>query len=295
MSKEQLDFILKVSAENPPPANATPPQLREWFEAINAQTPIAEGAMIETISVGPCSAELIRLPGGDESRLVIYYHGGGFLFGSPRSHRTIATHLAKASGATVLSVDYRLAPEHPAPVAHEDSLAAYRWALNKGYAPGRIALTGDSAGGNLALATAVRARETGLALPSSIALMSPALDLAGDGASHRTNADAPLVNRQLADIFTAVYVGPGDPRSPAVTPLNANLAGLPPVLVHVGSWELLFDDSVTVVERIKAAGGSAKLKVWEGMCHSWQLFAPMLEEGMASIEETGDFVRRHAA
>lgn len=295
MSKEQLDFILKISAENPPPANATPPQLREWFEAINAQTPIAEGAMIETISVGPCSAELIRLPGGDESRLVIYYHGGGFLFGSPRSHRTIATHLAKASGAAVLSVDYRLAPEHPAPTAHDDCLAAYRWALGAGYTPSGIALTGDSAGGNLALATAVRARDAGLALPSSIALMSPALDLAGDGQSHRTNADAPLVNRQLADLFTAAYVGPGDPRSSAVTPLNSDLANLPPVLVHVGSWELLFDDSVTVVERIKAAGGRAELKVWEGMCHSWQLFAPMLEEGMASIEETGAFVRRHAA
>ena len=295
MSKEQLDFILQISAENPPPANASPPQLREWFEAINAQTPIADGAMIETISVGPCPAELIRLPGGDESRLVIYYHGGGFLFGSPRSHRTIATHLAKASGATVLSVDYRLAPEHPAPTAHDDSLAAYRWALDAGYAPGRISLTGDSAGGNLALATAVRARDAGLALPSSIALMSPALDLAGDLGSHTTNADAPLVNRQLADLFTAVYVGPGDPRSPSVTPLNADMANLPPVLVHVGSWELLFDDSVTVVERIKAAGGSAELKVWEGMCHSWQLFAPMLEEGMASIVEAGDFVRRHAA
>jgi len=135
MSKEQLDFILKISAENPPPANATPPQLREWFEAINAQTPIAGGAMIETISVGPCSAELIRLPGGDETRLVIYYHGGGFLFGSPRSHRTIATHLAKASGASVLSVDYRLAPEHPAPTAHDDSLAAYRWALGPAMHP----------------------------------------------------------------------------------------------------------------------------------------------------------------
>ncbi|UJW84215.1 alpha/beta hydrolase [Devosia sp. SL43] len=295
MSKQQLDFILKLSAENPPPANATPPQLREWFEAINAQTPIAEGAMIETISVGPCSAELIRLPGGDESRLVIYYHGGGFLFGSPRSHRTIATHLAKASGATVLSVDYRLAPEHPAPTAHDDSLAAYRWALDAGYAPGRISLTGDSAGGNLALATAVRARDAGLALPSSIALMSPALDLAGDLASHTTNADAPLVNRPLADLFTAAYVGPGDPRSPSVTPLSSNLANLPPVLVHVGTWELLFDDSVTVVERIKASGGRAELKVWEGMCHSWQLFAPMLEEGMASINEAGAFVRRHAA
>jgi len=295
MSKEQLDFILKISAENPPPANATPPQMREWFEAINAQTPIAEGAMIETISVGPCPAELIRLSGGDESRLVIYYHGGGFLFGSPRSHRTIATHLAKASGVTVLSVDYRLAPEHPAPTAHDDAYAAYLWALDHGYAPASVVLSGDSAGGNLALAAAVRARDNGVQLPGCLVLMSPALDLASDGESHRSLADAPLVNRDLMALFNMVYVGAGDLRSPDVTPFYGDVSGLPPVLVHVGSWELLRDDSITIAERINAAGGNAELKVWEGMCHSWQLFAPMLEEGMASIEEAGAFVRRHAA
>ena len=295
MSKEQLDFILKISAENPPAANASPPQLREWFETINAQTPIAEGAMIETISVGPCPAELIRLPGGDESRLVIYYHGGGFLFGSPRSHRTVATHLAKASGATVLSVDYRLAPEHPAPTAHDDAYAAYLWSLEHGYAPASVVLSGDSAGGNLALAVAVRARDSGVQLPACLVLMSPALDLASEGESHRTMADAPLVNRDLMGLFNMVYVGAGDLRSPKVTPFYGDVSGLPPVLVHVGSWELLRDDSVTIAARINASGGSAELKVWEGMCHSWQLFAPMLEEGMASIQEAGDFVRRHAA
>ena len=295
MSKQQLDFILKLSAENPPPANATPPQMREWFEAINAQTPIADGAMIETISLGPCPAELIRLPDSDESKLVIYYHGGGFLFGSPRSHRTIATHLAKASGATVLSVDYRLAPEHPAPTAHDDAYAAYLWALDHDYAPDSIVLSGDSAGGNLALAAAVRARDSDVPLPSCLVLMSPALDLASDGESHRTLADAPLVNRELMGLFNAVYVGAGDLRSPKVTPFYGDLSGLPPVLVHVGSWELLRDDSITLADRITATGGSAELKVWEGMCHSWQLFAPMLEEGMASIEEAGAFMRRHAA
>jgi acetyl esterase/lipase len=295
MSKEQLAFILKMSAESPPPAQPTPAQMRAWFEAANARTPAAEGAMIESVSIGPCEAELIRFPGGDARRLVIYYHGGGFMFGSPRTHRMITTHLARTSGATVLSVDYRLAPEHSAPTAHDDCYAAYLWALNNGYAPEAVALSGDSAGGNMALAAAVRARDAGISMPACLVLMSPALDLAHDGESHRTLADAPIVNRDTAGWFNRVYAGDGDLRSSKVTPFYSDVSGLPPVLIHVGTWELLRDDSITISARINAAGGQAELKVWDGMCHSWQMFAPMLEEGMASIEEAGDFVRRHIA
>ncbi|MBD1549640.1 alpha/beta hydrolase [Roseibium aggregatum] len=293
MSKEQLDFILQVSAENPPPENAGPAEMRVWFEAINEQTPIAEGAMIENLSVGPCGAEMIRMPDTRPGQLLIFYHGGGFLFGSPRSHRVIASNLARASGAAVLRVDYRLAPEHPAPAAHDDCHAAYRWALDQGYAPSSIALCGDSAGGNMALATAVRARDEGLPLPACVVLMSPALDLADDGDSHRSVVDAPLLTPELMGLFNMIYIGDGDRRSPTVTPFYSDMAGLPPVLVHVGSWEILHDDSITIAERISAAGGTAELKIWDGMVHSWQLFAPMLDEGMASIDEAGAFVKKH--
>ena len=121
MSKAQLEFILGISAQNPPPENATPGMMRDWFEAINAQTPIADGSMIERVSAGPCGGDMIRRAETDERRLVIYYHGGGFFFGSSRSHRVIASHLARASGVGVLAADYRLAPENPAPVAHSPS------------------------------------------------------------------------------------------------------------------------------------------------------------------------------
>lgn len=291
MSIQQLDFILQISAQNPPPQGG-PVEMRAWFEAINAQTPVADGIMIERVPAGPAGGDLIRLGESDDKRLVIYFHGGGFLFGSSRSHRVVASNLARASGCAVLAADYRLAPEHPAPTAHDDAFAVYRWALDRGYAPERIALSGDSAGGNLALATAVRARDAGLPLPGAIMLMSPALDLADDLDSHRSVADAPLVTPQLMELFNTLYIGAGDRRSPAVTPLHGDLSGLPPILVHVGSWELLRDDSVEVVNRVNAAGGAAELKVWEGMCHSWQLFAPMLDEGMASIEEAGEFLRQ---
>jgi acetyl esterase/lipase len=290
MSQEQLNVILEISAQNPPPQGG-PADMRAWFEAINAQTPVADGIMIERVAAGPAGADLLRLADSDESGLIVYFHGGGFLFGSSRSHRVVASNLARASGCAVLAADYRLAPEHPAPAAHDDALAVYRWALDRGYAPGRIALTGDSAGGNLAIGTAIRARDAGLPMPGALMLMSPALDLADDLGSHRSVADAPLVTPQLMELFNTLYVGGGDRRSPAVNPLHADLSDLPPTLVHVGSWELLRDDSIAVVERINAAGGKAELKVWDGMCHSWQLFAPMLDEGMASIEEAGAFLR----
>jgi monoterpene epsilon-lactone hydrolase len=293
MSKAQLDFILDISSQNPPPENATPAMMREWFEGINAQTPIADGSMIERVPAGPCGGDLIRREETDERRLVIYYHGGGFFFGSSRSHRVIATHLARTSGAAVLAADYRLAPEHPAPAAHDDAFAVYKWALAQGYDSSAIALTGDSAGGNLALSVAVRAKKEGLPQPGALVLMSPALDLASVGDSHHSVTDAPLLTPGLMQLFNAVYVGAGDRKSELVTPFYSDFTGLPPTLVQVGSWEILRDDSVTVVERLKAAGVSAELKVFDGMVHSWQLFAPMLDEGMQSIEEAGSFLREH--
>lgn len=292
MSKEQLDFMLQLSAQFPPPQGG-PAEMRAWFEMINAQTPIADGSMIERVTSGPAGGDLIRLPGCDDSRLIIYYHGGGFLFGSSRSHRVVASHLARASGCAVLAADYRLAPEHPAPIANDDAFAVYRWALDRGYPASHVALCGDSAGGNLAIGAAIRARDAGLPLPAALMLMSPALDLADELESHRAPSDAPLVTPELMELFNSVYLQGGDRRAPAVNPLHADLSGLPPTLVHVGSWELLVDDSKEVVARLGAVGGKAELKVWEGMCHSWQLWAPMLDEGMASIEEAGTFLRRH--
>ena len=291
MSKQQLDFILRMSAENPPPDQATPDQLRSWFEAANAATPVAADCHIERVPCGPAGGDLIHPFGGDETKLIIYYHGGGFVFGSSRSHRVIATNLARVAGCPVLAADYRLAPEYPAPVAHDDAFAVYQWALNKAAAPVKIALAGDSAGGNLALATAVRARMAADRLPQAVVLMSPALDLASEGDSHRSVVDAPLLTPQLMGLFNACYIGGGDLKSAAVTPFYADFTGLAPTLVHVGTREILRDDSVTVVERLKLAGVQAELKIWDGMCHSWQLFAPMLDEGMASIDEAGAFIK----
>ncbi len=295
MSKAQLDAILQLAAEAPPPADPSPDAMRAWFEAINAQTPLAQGVEIEAVSPGAWSGEWVRPSGSQGHGMIVYYHGGGFLFGSPRSHRAITTHLARLTGLPVLSVDYRLAPEHPAPAAHDDCFAAYRWCLDQGHDASTIVLAGDSAGGNLSLATALRARDQGIPLPAGVVMLSPALDLAGDGESHATLADAPLLNKALMDLFNSVYVGEGDLRSPLVTPFYSDLRGLPPVLIHVGDNEVLRDDSVTVAERLRQAGVKVELKVWTDMVHCWQLYGPMLEESMQSIEEMAAFAKAQAA
>lgn len=149
-----------------------------------------------------------------------------------------------------------------------------------------------SAGGNLALATAVRAKEAGLPLPAALVLLSPWLDFAEEGASYRNATDDPILPAQVLDGFKLAYLGNGDRKSSLVTPLYSDLSGLPPTLVHVGSWERLQDDSITIVQHMRAAGVDAKLKIFDGMCHDWQLFAPMLE-GMLSIEESAAFVKAH--
>jgi acetyl esterase/lipase len=295
MSKQQLAEIINISAQNPPPANATPDAMRVWAEGITSHTPLADHVHIERAHFGPYEGDLITPQGGDPSRLIIYYHGGGFFLFSSRTYRVTTTNLARASGSTVFVPDYRLAPEHPAPAAHDDAFAVYEWALRKGYAPAKLALSGDSAGGNLALATAVRAREAWHLPPAALVLFSPWLDFAEQGASYRSVTDDPILSPYVLDGFKFAYLGNGDRKSSSVTPFDANLRGLPPTLVHVGSWERLRDDAITIVERMKVAGVGTELKIFDGMCHGWQLFAPMLEEGMTSIEDSAAFIRRHQA
>lgn len=290
MSVDQLHAILAMGAENPPPATEGPVAMRAWFEAMMEPTPVAEGLTIEPVEIAGNACEILR-PEGAGDGLVIYFHGGGFMFGSPRSHRVIASNLARASGMTVLSAQYRMAPEHPFPAAHDDAFAVWQWALAQGHS--RCALVGDSAGGNLALASAVRARDAGLPLPRAMVLLSPALDFAGEGASHTRMADAPLVDANLAEVFFTLYAGATDRKSPALTPFDAPMAGLPPTQVQVGTWELLRSDSETIVARMQAAGVPAELTLWDGMCHNHQLFAPFLGEGMASLDQAGAFLRDH--
>lgn len=219
---------------------------------------------------------------------LLYLHGGGYFACSAETHRPITVAYAKL-GFRVFAPDYRLAPEHPFPAALEDALAVYRALLAEAGPP---AISGESAGGGLTLATLLSLRESGTPLPAAAALFSPWTDLAATGASLQTN-DRRCAMFFGADIAKAAgrYVGGGDPRNPLISPLYADLAGLPPLLIHVGSDEVLLDDSTRLADRARAAGVNVELKIWPVVPHAWQLAYPQVPEARQSLAEAAAFLK----
>lgn len=223
--------------------------------------------------------------------VLLYVHGGGFVSGSAATHRPITATLARLTRRRVFCVEYRLAPEHRLPAAHDDVLAAYEWLLATGVPSHDIAIAGDSAGGNLVLALAVRLREHGRPAPSCIVALSPWTDLAGTGASIHANDNRCAMFRpeNIADFASAALGGaPAD--DPAVSPLYADLSGLPAVLLHVGSTELLLDDARRVHEKILATGGASQIEIYEDVMHCWQMLAPFVPEATASLGAAAAFL-----
>jgi epsilon-lactone hydrolase len=228
-------------------------------------------------------------PQGEHDRVILYLHGGAFVAAAPNAHGLLLEKLCAAAGARGFYVDYRLAPEHAFPAASDDCLDAYRFLLDAGVPPGSIAIAGDSAGGNLTLGTALRVRDLGLPLPAALVMMSPVLDATFSGASvARNDGLDPLFRASVFEALASQYVPDRARRDRYVSPLFADLTGLPPSLVLVGSSELLLDDSVRFAQRAQAA----TLEVWHGMPH---VFPAMhgLPEAEAAIRGMGEFLRRH--
>ncbi len=222
---------------------------------------------------------------------VLYFHGGAYQTGSPRTHLNLAAHLALAAGHRLWLPDYRLAPEHPFPAALDDAVAAYQALADKG--EGAIALAGDSAGGGLALATALRLRDVQLPV-AGLALLSPWTDLTLSGASHQNRAQLDPFFPTPDGLAEAAqrYANSQPLDHPHLSPLFADLSGLPPLCVHVGDHETLLDDSVALVDRAQAAGVEAQLKIWPELWHVWQSYAGRLEESDQSLAELGAFLRQ---
>ena len=223
---------------------------------------LPRGVTVSTTRAGDVHAEWIEPSGTDTKRVILYLHGGGYCICSLDTHRGLAARLALAAQARVLSIAYRLAPENPFPDALEDSLAAYRWLLGQGISPNQIAIGGDSAGGGLTLATAVSLRNEGEPLPAALFLLSPWTDLTFSGESVQAKRKVdPIFGHNGSPQYVSPYVGSYDPAYPLISPLFADLHGLPPVLIHVGSDEILLDDSTRVHEKLRTAGVESRLKV----------------------------------
>ena len=224
-------------------------------------------------------------------RAVVYFHGGGYATGTVDSARALCSHLARATRARLLAVDYRLAPEHPFPAAIDDAVAAYRFATSAGSAPEATALCGDSSGGGLALATLVALRDLGEPLPRTAVCISPWTDLTLSGTSLQTNRDAdPMVSAATLGLMADAYLGDVDRRSPTASPLFADLAGLPPLLLQVGSSELLLDDTTRFADRAEAAGVDVTLEIWDDVVHVWHSFADFLPEARDAIAQIASYV-----
>ncbi|WP_187774203.1 alpha/beta hydrolase [Lolliginicoccus suaedae] len=247
------------------------------------------GITRRTITLGGLSAEQATHTTSDPETVVLYLHGGGYTLGSPSTHRSIASYLARYAQATVTTLDYRLAPEHPYPAAVEDAVAAYAALLADGMPPGRIVLAGDSAGGGLVLSTALRLRSSGAPLPAALVLISPWIDLTVSDLSETRD---PMLSAPWLRECARRYIA-GGPLDAEVDPLHADLAGLPPTLIHVGSDEILLHDAKRLAAHAQEAGVDVTLTVLEGLWHVVHLHSGLLRAATQAVEDIGDFVRHH--
>ena len=237
-------------------------------------------------------SEWVIPAGAGNERVILYLHGGAYNAGSTRSHRALAANIAYASHARTLTIDYRLAPEHPYPAALVDAFSAYKWLLELGIRPEQITVTGDSAGGGLTIALLVALRERRIPMPAAAVALSPWTDLSASGESWQENAKADyMINGPKLKEAARLYLKDASPQTPLASPVYANLHGLPPLLIQVGSEEVLLSDSQRLAESARLSGVDVTLEVWDGMQHVWHFAASFVPEARQAIEKIGEFIR----
>jgi acetyl esterase/lipase len=258
---------------------------------------VADDVKLEAVDLDGAPGEWSIVPGSDASRVLLFFHGGGYCSGSILSHRRMVSEAGRAGGVRTLAVGYRLAPEHPFPAAFDDALTAWRYLRKRGIAAAHIAIGGDSAGGGLTLALLSRLREDKEDLPGCAWLASPWTDLTLSGSTLVTkDAVDPLIHKSYLEELANAYLPAGmDRKNPLVSALYADLSGLPPTLIQVGSAETLLDDSTRLAAAAGAADAPVTLEIWPHMIHAWPLWNAHLEPGRRALISAGAFIRRHLA
>jgi len=279
----------KAGAGQAPPPLA---QRRAAFTPGDRLHPVPDDVVVTEVTAGGVPAHWLTAPGTDDGRVLLFLHGGGYELGSVRSDGELAARLGRAAGMRILFPEYRLAPEHPFPAAIDDVQAAWRWLrTSQGLAATSLAVAGDSAGGGLAVALLVATRDAGQALPAAAVLMSPTVDLASSGASMTERADQdPISTPAMLRQFASDYLAGADPTTPLASPLFAALTGLPPLLIQVGTADLLLSDSERLAAAADQAGADVTLQIGEGLPHVYQLLLGTPEAAQAT-EHIGKFLR----
>ena len=292
MSQDEIDAIRALLTAKPRPVGWNVRRAR--IDEIGSTWPVAGDVHLEPVDLGGLPGEWSIVPGSDASRVLMFFHGGGYCSGSIVSHRRMVTEAGRAAHMRTLAVDYRLAPEHPYPAAHEDAMTAWRFLRKQGIPARNIAVGGDSAGGNLTITLINRLRAAGEEQPACAWLASPWTDLTMSGASLETKDHVdPLIHKAYLEELASAYApAPIDRRDPLISPLFANLSGFPPTLIQVGSSETLLDDAARFARAAGLADVSVTLQVWPHMIHAWAMWNAKLTAGREALEQAGEFMRR---
>jgi len=266
--------------------------LRRRWNALTKILWTASGVKIDRGDVHGFKAEWLTPKRAPEAKLLLYLHGGAYIMGGCATHRQLVSYIARAAGVRTLLPEYRLAPEHPFPVAVDDAVGLYRALLADGYAAEDIVIAGDSAGGGLTMATLLSLRDAGDPLPAAACLLSPWLDLAATGETMSTHANRdPWFKPEDMLVVSNYYCKQDQLRDPLVSPVYGDLSGLPPIYIQVGADEILLSDSTRAAEKVKSAGGEVVIEIWPGMWHVFQLFVRQMPESRAAIAKLGGHIR----
>jgi monoterpene epsilon-lactone hydrolase len=266
--------------------------MRELMENLAKRSSPASGTHIRHAKIAGVECDWVVPKDCDESRVLLYLHGGAYVMGSSKTHRTLVSHIAKQAGVRAILPNYRLAPEDPFPAGLKDCVAVYRQLLSSGISPENLVIGGDSAGGGMVMATLLSLRDANDPMPAAACLLSPWLDLAGEGESMRTRESPdPWFRPEEMPKVVARYCLQDQIRDPLVSPIYGDVQGLPPILIQVGDHEVLLSDSTRMAEKINDAGGQVTLQIWPEMWHVFQYFVGKMPESRRAIHQIGAFLR----
>jgi epsilon-lactone hydrolase len=293
MGQSEIDAVRALLSSKPRPVGWA--ERRRRLDDVGSQSPVSEDVELDTVDLGGVPGEWSLVPGSDASRVLLFFHGGGYCSGSILSHRRMVTEAGREARVRTLAVGYRLAPEHPFPAAFDDALTAWRFLRRHGIAAANVAIGGDSAGGGLTVALINRLRDAQEELPGCAWLVSPWTDLTMSGSTLVTkDAVDPLIHKaylnELADAFLPAGIDRKDPR---VSPVYADLKGFPPTLIQVGSDETLLADATRFAAVAGAAEVRVTLEIWPQMIHAWHLWNARLAPGRQALASAGAFIRSH--